>query len=50
MKIRATTPIQTNDTPMLCRIRRMSRAPQNWLMKIAPPDVTPKQNRMNKNE
>lgn len=35
--------------PMVCRMRRMSRPPQYWLRKIAPPVQVPKLNRLNMN-
>ena len=49
MNTAITAPMHKSDMPMLCRMPRISLAPQNWLMKIAPPDDTPKQNSMYKN-
>ena len=45
----ATTSEQPRVTPMACRMRRTSRAPQYWLKKMEPPVAVPKQNRLNIN-
>ena len=47
MKNTATITEKAMERPMECRMRLTSRAPQNWLKKIAPPVHVPKLKRLN---
>ena len=49
MKTAATMSTNIIVSPMACRMRRISRAPQYWLRKMAPPVQVPKLKRLNMN-